>query len=299
MRYSSLMTTLVLAGALAFGARPVFAQRGGGGGGHMGGGGGGHMGGGGGGRMGGGGGVRMGGGGAPMGGRFGGGRIGGVPGGMGSGRVFAPAAGIPRGSAGVRGPGFNRVGGFNGNRGAFGPRFNGNARWWGGRSWNVAPLHFFHPYYAFHPRFSLGFGLWAGYPFAWAYPYYYSSYYSGYPYYPDYPYPYPYAPAGPGYSVAPPVDDVTPDTTTGTVGVQPDQSNLGGMSFNVTPSDAQVFIDGNYVGTVGQFTPSTQPLGVPAGRHHVEVRNPGYKTMSFDVDIVGGQVIPYQGQMEH
>jgi len=49
---------------------------------------------------------------------------------------------------------------------------------------------------------------------------------------------------------------------------------------------------------VGQFTPSTQPLGVPAGRHHVEVRNPGYQTMSFDVDIVAGEVIPYQGQME-
>jgi len=30
----------------------------------------------------------------------------------------------------------------------------------------------------------------------------------------------------------------------------------------------------------------------------VEIHDDGYKTMSFDVDIVAGQVIPYQGQME-
>jgi hypothetical protein len=184
------------------------------------------------------------------------------------------------------GAGFNRGGWFNGHRGAFEPRFNGGSHWWGGR------------YYAFHPHFSLGFGLWAGYPLTWAYPYYYPPY-PYYPNYPYYPYPNPYAP-GPGYSVAPPVD-VTPDTTTATVetaGAGPDRSNLGGMSFEITPSDAQVFVDGNYAGTAGQFTPSTQPLGVTAGRHHVEVRGSGYKTMSFDVDIVAGQVIPYQGRME-
>jgi hypothetical protein len=35
-----------------------------------------------------------------------------------------------------------------------------------------------------------------------------------------------------------------------------------------------------------------------AGRHHIEVRASGYQTMSFDVDIIAGQVIPYQGTME-
>ena len=228
----------------------------------------------------------------------------------GGGQVFGPGAGVPRGTAGVRGGTFNG-GTFNGgtfnrgtfnhggafNHGSFGPRGYGygGGRWWGGRYWNVAPLHYYRPYYAFRPHVSLGFGLWAGYPLTWAYPYYYppDQYYPNYPYYP-----YPYAPGGGGYSVAPPVD-VTPDTTLdATEGVQPDQSNLGGLSFQITPSDAQVFIDGNYVGTAGQFTPTTQPLGVMYGHHHVEIRDPGYKTMSFDVDIVAGQVIPYQGQME-
>jgi hypothetical protein len=186
------------------------------------------------------------------------------------------------------GGGFYRGGGYYG--GGYGSRYYGGGRYWGGHYWNVAPFHYFRPYYTFHPYFNLGFGLWAGYSVPWAYPYYY-------PY--SYPYPYPYSSAVPGYSVTPPVT-VEPNTSAEpeTAGVQPDQSNLGGMSFEITPSDAQVFVDGNYVGTVGQFTPSSQPLGVPSGHHRVEVRLNGYKTIAFDADIVAGQVIPYQGQME-
>ncbi|MET0213711.1 MAG: PEGA domain-containing protein [Vicinamibacterales bacterium] len=70
------------------------------------------------------------------------------------------------------------------------------------------------------------------------------------------------------------------------------------MSFEVTPSNAELFLDNMGVGTVGDFTPTTQPLGVEAGHHHVEIRAPGYQTMSFDVDITAGQVTPYQGSLE-
>jgi hypothetical protein len=70
------------------------------------------------------------------------------------------------------------------------------------------------------------------------------------------------------------------------------------VSFEITPATAEVFVDGQYVGTVGQFTPTSQPLGLVAGRHHVEIRAQGYRTMGFDVDIIAGQVIPYQGALE-
>ena len=73
---------------------------------------------------------------------------------------------------------------------------------------------------------------------------------------------------------------------------------MGGLSFDVTPATAELFVDDTRVGTVGQFTPTTQPLGLTAGRHHIEVRADGYSTMSFDVDIIAGQVIPYQGTLE-
>jgi len=83
------------------------------------------------------------------------------------------------------------------------------------------------------------------------------------------------------------------------VAVQPpNQSNMGGVSFDITPSTAEIWVDGNYYGTVDQFTSSFQPLGLAAGRHHIELREPGYQVSSFDVDIIPGQVIPFQGQLE-
>ena len=168
---------------------------------------------------------------------------------------------------------------------------------------SVAPVRFYRPYYAFRPRVSLGFGLWAGYPIAYSYAYYDPFYYTyGYPYaYAAYGYPYAVTgfPAYPSASTYPPsTDPSAAPGPQGSIGVQPDQASTGGLSFDITPNTAQVFVDGNYVGTVGQFTSTSQPLGVAAGRHRVEVRAPGYQTMSFDVDIIAGQVIPYQGTME-
>jgi hypothetical protein len=160
-----------------------------------------------------------------------------------------------------------------------------------GHGFHAAPVHFFHPYYAFRPHFSLGFGIWTGYPFAYPYAYYD----------PFYPY---YYPNGYLSSYSYPTSDYAyPPTNTepvesGSLGVQPGQTNMGGMSFDITPTTAQLFIDGTLVGTVGEFTPTTQPLGLLTGRHRVEVRASGYQTMSFDVDIVAGQVIPYQGTLE-
>jgi hypothetical protein len=186
---------------------------------------------------------------------------------------------------------------------------------------------FYRPYYSFSPRLSLGFGLWAGYPVA--YPYYY-----GYPYaypYPVDPYAYGYAAPSYGYpappygypappytqnqsSAYPPSNYPAPGDpnygTSGqgyqseqpapTIGVQRggQQSAPGGVSFEITPDTAAVFVDGTYVGTAATFGPMSPPLGLIAGRHHIEVRAPGYRTMTFDSDVTAGQVVPYQGTMQ-
>ena len=52
------------------------------------------------------------------------------------------------------------------------------------------------------------------------------------------------------------------------------------------------------MGQAGQFTATSQPLGLIPGRHHIELVASGYRTAVFDVDIVAGQVIPYQGVLE-
>ena len=162
----------------------------------------------------------------------------------------------------------------------YAPRYY-SGRYYGSRyvgpRFSIAPRHFYRPYYAFRPRLSIGFGLWAGYPVTYYDPFYYPYEY------------YPYATAQPGYPLPP----------TGSVNVQPDQTRMGGISFQITPGSAEVWVDGNYFGTVGQFTPESQPLGLTAGRHHVELREPGYEVSSFDVDIVAGQVIPFSGALEN
>ena len=207
---------------------------------------------------------------------------------------FGPRAAVaPRGSFSIRGGGFY-------SRGVYAPRvyagsryyggFYGGSRYYYGGPRFYAPVRFYRPYYYFRPRLSLGFGLWIGDPVAYYDPYYY-------PYAYPYSYAAPYPPPAPYYSAYPPAAQSS-------VGVQPgaapqtSQANTGGLSFEITPSDAHVIVDGRDLGTVGQFTPSSQPLGLPAGRHHVEIRADGYRTMSSDVDIIAGQVIPFQGVME-
>jgi hypothetical protein len=206
----------------------------------------------------------------------------------------------------------------------------------GPRAVRVAPMRFYQPYYTFRPRLSLGFGLRLGYPVRYTsyYGYYdpfYYPYYGYYPYNPyAYAYPYPYSypstypaypsptysspaypsPAYPSPAYPPggyPPSAYPPPSTQPAYpqsgyppqgSISPSQPNTGGMSFEIQPSNAQVYVDGQYVGTVGQFSPTSQPLGLTAGRHHIQITAPGYRTMDFDADIVAGDVLPYQGTLE-
>jgi hypothetical protein len=70
------------------------------------------------------------------------------------------------------------------------------------------------------------------------------------------------------------------------------------VSFEITPNTAGVYVDGTYVGTVAEFSPTAMPLTLTPGRHHIELRVGGYQIMAFDTEIVAGQVIPYRGEMQ-
>ena len=131
------------------------------------------------------------------------------------------------------------------------------------------------------------------YPNAYLYPYGYYPYTAA----PTYPYTsatptYPYATQVPIYPTlnptygAPPTGGALPPAVT------------GGVSFEITPGDAAVFVDGVYVGTAKDFSATAPPLLLAAGRHHFELRAQGYQSMAFDVDVTPGQVVPYQGTMQ-
>jgi hypothetical protein len=158
----------------------------------------------------------------------------------------------------------------------------------------------YYPYYSFYPHVSIGFGIWAGYPVG--YPYSYGYYPYAYPY--AYPYPYgyygyPYPPAQappPNYQYqAPPPQNPQP-TPQGYNSASVTAS--GGLSFEITPETAEVYVDGGYVGTTGQFSPTSQPLTLSPGHHRVELRAMNYQSMTFDADVPAGQVIPYKGTLQ-
>ncbi len=71
------------------------------------------------------------------------------------------------------------------------------------------------------------------------------------------------------------------------------------MSFEIDPYDAAVFIDGEYVGIAADFSSGQMPLTLAAGRHRVHLRAQDFMTVSFDITVVAGQVIPYAGTMPY
>lgn len=71
----------------------------------------------------------------------------------------------------------------------------------------------------------------------------------------------------------------------------------GGICFGISPADAAIYVDGNYAGSVSSFSGS-QALSLAAGPHRIELQAPGYVPTVFDVNIIAGQVIPYQGGLQ-
>ena len=120
-------------------------------------------------------------------------------------------------------------------------------------------------YFGGYNRLSVGFGL--GYPsyYSYAYPYGYSSY--SYPRY------------GSGYGA--------------TYGYGP----TGTLRLRVGPRHAQVFVDGYFVGRVDDFDGVFQSLRLEEGPHQIEILADGYEPLVFNVWILLGEKITYDGEL--
>jgi PEGA domain len=139
-----------------------------------------------------------------------------------------------------------------------------------------APRYYYGGYYGYRPGFRpyvfrpwtrLSFGFFVGYPVPYVYSYAYPVPVYGYG-----------APAAPVY--------ITPSSTL-----------YGGVAFDISPADAEVFVDGQFVGQVRDFDGVGAPLNLTVGRHRVDVSAPGYEPLWFDVDVRPGQLVPYHGDM--
>lgn len=148
----------------------------------------------------------------------------------------------------------------------------------------VPVVPYARPYFAFRPRIDIGFGVFLGYPVVYPYHLGYPRYVYGAPY--RYATPYP---VGGYYASAQPAQP--------SVAVPAPVATYGGISFDIAPSDAEVFVDGTYVGRAFDFSPSYQPLTLAPGLHRIELEAPGREPLAFDVDVIAGQVLPYQGEL--
>jgi hypothetical protein len=72
---------------------------------------------------------------------------------------------------------------------------------------------------------------------------------------------------------------------------------VGSLRLKVKPGNAQVFVDGYFVGTVDSFDGVFQRLNVEAGSHRIELRADGYEPTQFEVMVIPGDTITYKGEM--
>ncbi len=131
-------------------------------------------------------------------------------------------------------------------------------------------------YYPYYPYYGWGWGWGWGFGLSWYYdPFWY--WYPGYWGYPGYGYEYGYGYGGEVYYD-------------------------GNVKLKIQPKNAEVFVDGYYVGIVDDFDGMWQDLKLsadPNGRlsHKIEVRAPGAQPLTFDVRLLPGQSITYRGDL--
>ena len=147
-----------------------------------------------------------------------------------------------------------------------------------------------------HVKRRTGFGV-IGYPVIYPYAYPYGDPFS----------PYPAASSTPAAPVPNTYSNVATSSSAETITAAPPVTGAiecdgaaacGGISFDITPASAQVWVDGVFVGDADEFDATSTPLLLSPGDHYIEVRLAGYRTASFDVTIVAGEVTPYQGTLE-
>ena len=123
------------------------------------------------------------------------------------------------------------------------------------------PRYYYSPwYYPYYSSFSFGFGI--GFGYGWPAPYW-----GGYPYY-GYGYP------AYGYD------------------------NTASARLLISPRNAKVYADGQFVGVVDDFDGSLERLRVPIGEHEIQVYLEGYRTYSQKVLFTRGTTVKIAHTMQ-
>ncbi len=72
----------------------------------------------------------------------------------------------------------------------------------------------------------------------------------------------------------------------------------GSLRLKVRPRFAEVYVDGYYAGQVDDYDGIFQRLRLEEGPHHIEIRYPGFVPLEFEVMILPGETITYEGILQ-
>ena len=75
-------------------------------------------------------------------------------------------------------------------------------------------------------------------------------------------------------------------------------SDEGSLKLKIKPRDAEVYVDGYFVGVVDDFDGIFQRLHIESGAHRIEVRATGYEPLAFDVRITPEHTTTYTGELK-
>jgi hypothetical protein len=136
-------------------------------------------------------------------------------------------------------------------------------------------IFIYYPYYYPYGFWGSGFGYGLGYMYFD--PFWYSGFGYGYGY-PGYG---GYGGGGGGYGY----------------GSQGSRDDEGSLRLKIDPRQAQVYVDGYYVGLVDSFDGAFQKLSLTSGGHRVELKADGFEPLQFDVLITADETVTYKGKM--
>jgi hypothetical protein len=66
-------------------------------------------------------------------------------------------------------------------------------------------------------------------------------------------------------------------------------SSVSTLKLNVQPNRAAVFLDGRYIGHVGEFGGKFHSLVIASGTHRIKIELPGYRTFETEINLLAGQ----------
>jgi hypothetical protein len=72
----------------------------------------------------------------------------------------------------------------------------------------------------------------------------------------------------------------------------------GSLRLKIDPRQAQVYVDGYFVGVVDSFDGAFQKLGLEGGGHKIELKADGFEPLDFEVLITPGETVTYKGEMK-